>query len=1234
MRFWTFFLWILLFCSHLGFAQNLKFKTYTVENGLSNNSINTIEVDKDGVLWIGTWDGINYYDGHRFATFKHIPNDSTSIPNNFIDSIVKDIYQNVWVLSIGSDVSLSNGNGTFTNFKFNQRVNHIGLSKNKTILVQVGKQFYTYVKNQFIPCNSCNFYEVEAQWKEVFHQYFPQVQWVAHLKDSQGNLWIGSRKDGLFYIPATKILDLKKSDIQNYRNDPYQKFSLQSNEIIEIREDDFGNIWIGTKDGGLSRVYKNSESVFYVTNHPQENPYLPNEAIRAITVDFQDQIWLGYYSEGLFIRKKGKAVFNQILIPKAIENPEWNKIRSLYTASDGSVFGGTYAGIFRFKNGKFTFFQAQDYALFPHNRTYAFYETKDQQLYVACWGGVALLDLKTNEFLPFDGQSKLNTYHIRDIIKIGNQLYMATEKSGLILLENGRASKINKANNSPENSIYTLWYDDANDLLWCGTLDGIIIYSIKQKKIIKKITEGNGLKSHLIYGIIGYDNQVWISTTDGLLVIDKNTFDTFIYPGQEGLQAAEFSEGAYFMDHKHIIYFGGVKGLNYFNPDNIDLKEDVPILKIYIDKKRRDREYSKAYFSNDVTYTIDPTFYSISNGNQIKYKLEGYDDKWHSTNYDKKHITYRNLPAGNYIFKVKNARKPQEINQYSLHIQKPFWQSIYFYLILLILIILLIAILLIAIRKKQLKREKELEEKIAERVKEISIQKQQISLKNEELIEKNLKISSQKEALQQLHAKLKTESMEMDKFNAYLVKEYKNPLSKIRHQLETISSDHAQKIQIEVNGLLNKILAVNYLSNIDNNYTLQKSVIELEKATENILNEITPKLENAQIKFNIIKNTQELWVLMDVLCYKLFLKYIFTDISKYPDPQGILDITYEINPNKISFIILWNNKLLNKNLYYIQHYSPYYQACKTIADLLSIDLVMIKEADQSGFHISFEPETVTVEKNEHTKLNWVHLELEPKIDKNKATLLVWANEIDVLVINQLLPTEAYNIILEKDKNLLLSVFKSLKVQMFIIYNQDLNQDVYKITTKLNNKHPDIKILYLSDDISYQLEHQIIEMGMDDIIQLPANKVYIDNKIQKLLTYQKSSHSNQNIYDTLNQIFQEKVDNQNEKLIRNALKIIQQRMSDSNFNVKELCDELDISTIKCYRVFKEVLDIPPSDFILNIKMNKAESLLLNSSLNIAEIAYETGFADPKYFSKVFKKTFGKSPKKYKFDKIES
>lgn len=76
-------------CSNLGSAQSMKFDNFSVENGLSQNSVYSIQTDKKGYLWVGTADGLNRFDGYHFNKYRNSRTDSCTIHNNFIRKLIE-----------------------------------------------------------------------------------------------------------------------------------------------------------------------------------------------------------------------------------------------------------------------------------------------------------------------------------------------------------------------------------------------------------------------------------------------------------------------------------------------------------------------------------------------------------------------------------------------------------------------------------------------------------------------------------------------------------------------------------------------------------------------------------------------------------------------------------------------------------------------------------------------------------------------------------------------------------------------------------------------------------------------------------------------------------------------------------------------------------------------------------------------------------------------------------------
>ncbi|HSI75441.1 MAG TPA: two-component regulator propeller domain-containing protein [Lunatimonas sp.] len=140
-------------------GQNIKFKTFTAEDGLSNNSINQIMNDPSGGIWVGTWDGLNFYDGHSFKVYKHDQQDSSSLRGNFISEILLDKTGKVWVKSNSTSISQFVDGYGFINFPFDKPIGRMGVTPDKHLLVQVEGEKFLYEGERFASCSACGFYE-------------------------------------------------------------------------------------------------------------------------------------------------------------------------------------------------------------------------------------------------------------------------------------------------------------------------------------------------------------------------------------------------------------------------------------------------------------------------------------------------------------------------------------------------------------------------------------------------------------------------------------------------------------------------------------------------------------------------------------------------------------------------------------------------------------------------------------------------------------------------------------------------------------------------------------------------------------------------------------------------------------------------------------------------------------------------------------------------------------------
>lgn len=1222
-------LFVIWFITLQSFGQQIKFENFTTNQGLSNNSVIDIENDKDGGLWIATWDGLNYYDGYNFKIFKHNFNDPKAISSDYIIKLAKDNTGFIWLITNAGDVNRYIGNGKFVKFRFKGMPKNFQLSLKGNIVVQTGTAYYEFRKDVFveIPFNSIKKTDTNSLKSFLLRKY-PNLIINDALKDKAGNIWFATRKNGLY------IINDANKNIEHLTSDLYLPYSFNSNEIETLHEDAFGNIWLGQKDGGLSMAYAGSEKINTIVPHPVKYPNLPTETIRAITKDAKGKTWLGYYTNGLYYYSEKSHSYEKYKINEAALNPDWERIRNLFTASDGTIWAGTYKGIIRVSGTKYTCYEAGKIKELPNNRSYSVFEDEKKQLWIGCWGGVAKFNLVTEKFESFKGQNVLNKYHIRCIKKDKQNLILATENNGVIVfnLDTNKINQISTRQGILGNSAYSVLIDKTTDNYWIASLGGVSIFN-KKKGLIKNITEADGLPSHMVYGLIDNGDKVWISTTKGIASIVKNNFKITSYDPNHGWQAPEFSEGAYYQDTKGNLFFGGVNGLNYFNPNSFHSSNSNVKIKLTVDGNENYLPaIEKSFSNNELEIEITPIVFPKQGKAEIYYKLEGRDKNWVLLQNTKK-IEYANLSSGTYHFLIKQGENGiAEPVFFTLDISKAFYETIMFY-ILLSGCILLSCILLIYFKNKTAAvQQKNLEAKIKSRTAVIENQKKDLQAINEKLDEKNKKISEQKEKLLRLHSTLKNESFEIEKFKTFMLAEFQDPIARIIKISSTHKKDsEAQRdLLLQSGKLANLISGWNYLSYVKDIGPIKKSAVNLFPVLKNSIEKLKKELQRNQVNLNCeIDNSPNL-VTIDLLRLKLLLQYFFNDISKYSETESTLNIEIGYENNFLKVNVVSDSIILKNNWYNILHYSPYFKALHVLLEDLNGEFFDNSE-DQFKSTLQIPLEFAAENLKIKETISWKHFNEQDELSVDKELFLVFSDQSDYTAANQVLENSNYHLLFENSVANLNSAVKQINFSALVFYQATFSKELVHFL-EYNKRTSGLKMpmIYISEDINYELHEQLLELGIDTLIQLPASSSFIIKKITSLIDKNKEAQQENKMQQRIFEILTEDdpLVTNNDKLVKKALEIIKRELQDPSFNVETLVEHLGISRVKCYRIFKEALNQSPSDVITSFRLQKAEILLKTKKLNISEISFECGYNDPKYFGRSFKKYFGKSPKEYK------
>ena len=294
-------------------GQNIIFNHLTTDDGLSQFSVNSLYIDENGILWIGTREGLNRYNGEDIQTYKLEKNNPNSLFCNTILRIVGNLDGKIYLLCTdgiaefnlvtqkfttllqGNIHSIYYNNGLYIGKKneiyhYNEKTGNFDLYYQ---LAGAGVEICCMHMDKealWMGTTTDGIYRLQLTDKQLTHP-IEKGNITSIYQDSSGDLWIGSWKHGLFRIKPD-------GSMQNFRYDPQNPHSISSDFVRACCEDNLGNIWIGTFTG-LNR-YNKSTGLFQ--NHTADDVLadgLTHSSIWCIVKDKQGTLWLGTYFGGI-----------------------------------------------------------------------------------------------------------------------------------------------------------------------------------------------------------------------------------------------------------------------------------------------------------------------------------------------------------------------------------------------------------------------------------------------------------------------------------------------------------------------------------------------------------------------------------------------------------------------------------------------------------------------------------------------------------------------------------------------------------------------------------------------------------------------------------------------------------------------------------------------------------------------------------------------------------------------
>jgi len=525
------------------YAQNIsmRFDHLTIQDGLSQSTINDMLQDEKGFLWFATDDGLNRYNGYEFTVYKNVPDDSTSLSDNSISKIIEDRDGNIWVAT--RDGGLNKFDRTteqFTRYTSDPE-NTESLSDNYVTALFEDRSGVILVGTQ----EGLNIYQPE-QDNFLHYKTDPddtnslQGNWITSIfEDHNGIIWIGTQSNGL------NRFDRETNTFTQYKNDPGTSTSLSSDWVISIYEDRYDILWVGTQDGGLNSFDRKSET-FRMYRHNPENPRsLNHDWVLTMFEDSYGDLWVGTVSGlSLFDREDDK------FIDVSAINDAPDLANKSITALLGDRSGVFWVG-------------TRDNALYKFVRSTASFKIYDSNM-----GN--LLSLSDENVWAVEED---NT----------GSLWVGTNGGGVNRYNADRTERQifrhdpGDTNSLSDNFVNTI-FEDSDGTIWIGTLNGLERYDSNTDTFTHyKYEPGkeNTIPGNIITTISeDHLGKLWIGTlNNGLSQYDKDTGEFRNYASRSGdIESLSHNKIWSFYEDQDGVFWVGTHG---YGLNKYDRKNDV-----------------------------------------------------------------------------------------------------------------------------------------------------------------------------------------------------------------------------------------------------------------------------------------------------------------------------------------------------------------------------------------------------------------------------------------------------------------------------------------------------------------------------------------------------------------------------------------------------------------------------------------------------------------------------------
>lgn len=752
-------------------------RLFTSDHELPNSLINDVTEGPDEMIWVATEDGLCRFDGSSFTTYRNDPKNPNSLANNFVRTLCADEKGHLLIGTLAGVQMYRPESDDFTPVLVDEsvhvgeaNVNHINLLRNGDFFIAGTLTFTVHIDEQ-------------GNLQALTNPFSQRVS-LTHrsAEDAYGNIWVTQENHDLYLLDTKGEVTLFKSNGQSLNfqtlacdqegvvyaagaGSGIYKYDKQKNDFVLITTPeqnysvrDFcpvpgtSQMYVGT-DGAGAKILdcKTGQIVSFIFDDSSVDA--STQKVHAITISKNGEVWMALYQKGVFEMARNPLQFRYFGYKSMRYNCIGDRcITSLLRLHDGTIWvatdnGGLYGINQQGQTLKHYPFTQQPNSV-PASFMNIFEDSKHRVWFGSFSQGGGTVDLATGRctYYPIVDQDGLSANFYAFVEDRRGDIWAASMGLGILRL-NEKTQQFEQIYARAENGsnwACTMEYDEANDVLYVGsynglftaslggdsiavenTFDSYIIFSITQypdNKLVLSTNQGlilydtnlrthrrytteDGLPNDNIYAaLVDNEGNIWMSSNVGLSKLNVEQTQVTNYTVRDGLQGNEFYKNSAMRDSDGTLWFGGTNGITWFKPLSIYQQNQDFVVRIV-----NCRSYQVNYFADDEgTYNLteDCHAFSIEMATRpimltsrvlFRYSMDG--DRWQTLPPGENRVTFARMPSGKHEFRYQAVLDGvgSEVVTSTIFIAYPWyrsWWATILWLSILVLIVWLSASLL------------------------------------------------------------------------------------------------------------------------------------------------------------------------------------------------------------------------------------------------------------------------------------------------------------------------------------------------------------------------------------------------------------------------------------------------------------------------------------------------------------------------------------------------------------